>query len=131
MTDAVTLTIPRGRPFYGVVRLVVGGLALRLDLSYEHLEDLQLALESVLSNDAYVTSEEVTVELAVQDSTVEVALGPVNGVELRADLERDEDGIGLRRLLDTVVSKVEIEQREGADWVRLEKHFAATERAGR
>ena len=35
-------------PYHGVARLVVGGLAARLDLSYEDLEDLQLALESVL-----------------------------------------------------------------------------------
>ena len=109
MTDAVTLTIPRGRPYYGVVRLVVGGLALRLDLSYEHLEDLQLALESVLSNDAYAASDEVTIELEIRDSTVEVSVGPVDGSELGSDLERDEAGIGLRRLLDAVVSNVELE----------------------
>lgn len=125
MTDAVTLTIPRGRPYYGVVRLVVGGLALRLDLSYEHLEDLQLALESVLSNDAYAASDEVTIELEIRDSTVEVSVGPVDGSELGSDLERDEAGIGLRRLLDAVVSNVELEEREGGEWVRLEKRLVA------
>jgi hypothetical protein len=37
MADRVTLSIPHASPFHGVARLVVGGLAARLDLSYEHL----------------------------------------------------------------------------------------------
>ena len=123
MTDAVTLTIPRGRPYYGVARLVVGGLALRLDLSYEHLEDLQLAVETVLSNDAYAAGDDVTVELAVHDATVAISVGPVDGGELRADLEREDEGIGLRRLLSAVVEDVRVEQRNGSEWVRLEKRI--------
>ena len=123
MTDAVTLTIPRGRPFYGVARLVVGGLAIRLDLSYEHLEDLQLAVESVLSNDAYAAGDDVTVELSVRDSLLEVFVGPVDGGSLRSDLEREDEGIGLRRLLSAVVEDVSVEQRNGSEWVRLEKRI--------
>ncbi len=52
MSEAIRLTIPRTRPYYGVARLVVGGLAARLDLSFEYLEDLHVALESIVGNDA-------------------------------------------------------------------------------
>ena len=43
MTDEITLTIPRDRALYGVAHLVLGGLGIRLNLTIEHLEDLQLA----------------------------------------------------------------------------------------
>jgi len=39
--DEITLTVPRERPFYRVAHLVLGGLAVRLDLTYDTLEDLQ------------------------------------------------------------------------------------------
>jgi anti-sigma regulatory factor (Ser/Thr protein kinase) len=125
VSDAIRVTIPRTKPFYGVVRLVVGGLAARLDVSYEDLDDLQLALESLLANDAYAAGPDVTVELVVVPGAVEMRVGPLNGRRLRPELEREreeQDGVGLRRLLGTVVERVELEQRDGGEWVRLEKH---------
>ena len=44
--DEITLALPRERPFFGVAHLVLGGLAVRLDLGFEQLEDLQVALTS-------------------------------------------------------------------------------------
>ena len=75
-TDAITLQIPPDKQFHGVARLVVGGLAARLDLSYEHLEDLQLALATVLDN-GYSTGSNVTVKLAVNPGSVAMAIGPL------------------------------------------------------
>jgi len=119
-TDEITLTIPRDRPFLGVARLVLGGLAARLDLSYEHLEDLQLAVDSLLASDALEPGSTVTIEARVREQGVEIALGPVDEERLRADLERD-DGIALGRLLRTTVEGVDVERRDGAAWVRFEK----------
>jgi anti-sigma regulatory factor (Ser/Thr protein kinase) len=122
MTGAIKLKIPHQRPYHGVARLVVGGLAARLDLSYEHLEDLQLALASVLEHDGYVTAPEITVELDVGDEMLAMLVGPLNGEKLRTDLEDErEDGIGLGRLLGTLVDVVSVERREGVGWLRLEK----------
>ena len=123
MTDTVTLTIPREPRFFGVARLVVGGLAARLELPYDALEDLQLALDGVLANEAYAAGDEVTIALALAGELVEIALGPVDGSQVRADLAADDEGIGLRRLLGTVVERAEVEERDGADWVRLEKRI--------
>jgi anti-sigma regulatory factor (Ser/Thr protein kinase) len=123
--DAISLSIPRAEPFHGVARLVVGGLAARLDLSYEDLEDLQLALVSVLERDGYATGPEVTVRLLVAEDTVGIAIGPLDAVELRADLERQpEEGVPIRRLLETLVQEISLEERDGAHWLRLEKHVA-------
>lgn len=122
MTAAdIKLRIPHEKPYHGIARLVVGGLAARLDLSYEHLDDLQLALVTVLENDGYSLGPEVTVELHVHDEGVGMVIGPLQGPEVRADLDKNGDAIGLGRLLSTVVERVELEQREDGGWLRLEK----------
>jgi anti-sigma regulatory factor (Ser/Thr protein kinase) len=122
MTHAIKLEFPHERAYLGVARLVVGGLAARLDLSYENLEDLQLALASILENDAYVLEPEVTVELDVGEDLLAMVVGPVNGDLLRTDLkEEGEDRIGLGRLLGTLVDEVSVESRDGNEWLRLEK----------
>lgn len=125
MTDTVRLTIPRDELYHGVARLVVGGLAARLEFSYEHLEDIQLALDSVLANEAYAAGPELTIELRVREDGIELRTGPI-AEALRADLERDvpaAEGVGLGRLLATLAEEVGIESEDGTDWLRLEKRL--------
>jgi anti-sigma regulatory factor (Ser/Thr protein kinase) len=131
--DAISLSIPHSAPFHGVARLVVGGLAARLDLSYEDLEDLQLALVSVLERDGYAAGPVVTVRLLVEEDRVGVAIGPLDARELSADLERQsEEGVSMRRLLETLVHEISLEEREGGHWLRLVKRVAVAQgsRAG-
>jgi hypothetical protein len=123
--DAISLSIPHSEPFHGVARLVVGGLAARLDLSYEDLEDLQLALVSVLERDGYAAGPEITVRLLVGEGTVGIAIGPLDAAELDADLERQpEEGVPMRRLLETLVQQISVEETDGGHWLRLEKRVA-------
>jgi len=119
----IRLKIPHQKPYHGIVRLVVGGLAARLDLSYEHLDDLQLALGTVLENEGYSQSAEVTVELRVSEGGVEMAIGPLHATEVRTDLEKNGDAVSLSRLLSTVVERVELEQRADGGWLHLEKRI--------
>ena len=126
--DEITLTIPRDRALYSVAHLVLGGLGIRLNLTIEHLEDLQLALDAVLER---VREEEhVTIAVSVSEDEIETAIGPMrDGV--RAELEADAtDGqdVGLRRILDTLVDSVELTSREGGDWVKLTKAVEAERR---
>ena len=123
--DAISLSIPHSEPFHGVARLVVGGLAARLDLSYEDLEDLQLALVSVLERDGYAAGPEITVRLLVGEGMVGIAIGPLDAAELGADLERQpEEGLPMRRLLETLVQQISVEEQDGGHWLRLEKRVA-------
>ncbi len=125
MTAPIRLRIPHQRPFHAIARLVVGGLAARLNLSYENLEDLQLALESVLV-DGYVVGPDVTLELSVRAEGLDVVVGPLDGAELRAALERNGDSIGLGRLLETVAQDVAVETRPDGDWLKLAKSVHIT-----
>jgi hypothetical protein len=50
--DEITLTIPRDASFHEVAHLVLGGVAARLNLSFENLDDLETALNAVLERAA-------------------------------------------------------------------------------
>lgn len=119
MTDEITLTIPRDRALYSVAHLVVSGLGIRLNLTIEHLEDLQLALDAVLER--VRETSDVTISLRVKDGEIETTVGPLrDGV--RAELEATEgEEVGLYRILDTLVDRVELAQAEGGDWLTLTK----------
>jgi len=122
MSDEITLVIPRERDFHRVAHLVLGGLAARLDLTYESLEDLQLALDSLLERGQ--DEGEVVVRIRVSDEAIEALVGPFEGAALRDELERDEPGaVGLRRLLETVADRVELAQDREGDFVRVVKHL--------
>lgn len=121
--DEITLTIPRDRALYSVAHLVLGGLGIRLNLTIEHLEDLQLALDAVLER--VREGEPVTIAVSVSEGEIATAIGPMrDGV--RDELE-DTNGqdVGLRRILDTLVDGVELTSREGGDWLRLTKAVEA------
>ena len=129
MTDAIALTVPHARSYYGVVRLVVGGLAARLDLPYDALEDLHVAFESLLETDAYAATPDVTIEVALVDRQLEVAIGPLDAAALERDLaapSETQGGVGLGRILETVAGAYEVERRDGGGetWLRLRKAVA-------
>jgi hypothetical protein len=120
--DEITLTIPRDRALYSVAHLVLGGLGIRLNLTIEHLEDLQLALDAVLERAR--EEQPVTIAVSVGEGSIETAIGPMrDGVRDELEATEGED-VGLRRILDTLVDSVELTPREGADWVKLTKTVA-------
>ena len=124
--DSITLTVPRQRPFYRVAHLVLGGLAVRLDLTFETLEDLQLALVGLLERDG--GDGDVTVSVTVEEEAIRTRVGPFRGGTLRAALEQDDgEGVGLRRVLDTVADELEMTHRDDGEWVVLTKRVAAGE----
>ena len=119
MSDEITLTIPRERDFLSVAHLVLGGVGVRLNLTYEVLEDLQLALDAILERDR--EPGDVTIALRVGMNTIEAEVGPLrDGVRTELAREGGEE-VGLRRILDTLVDSVEVETRDGASWVKLQQ----------
>ena len=119
-SDRITLTLPRERQFFGVANLVVGGLAVRLDLSFEQLEDLQVALTELLEHPR-AHDGEVTVAVTVGEREIETAVGPLDD-DVATELRREAgSGVGLRRVLDAVVDAIEVTDRDGEPWVSLRK----------
>ena len=116
--DEISLTLPADDAFHGVAHLVLGGLAVRLDLSFEHLEDLELALDALLERTA--ADGDVTVRVRVFDDELKTFVGPFNSV--RKELESN-DQLNLARILATVCDQVEVSDRDGREWVELTKRI--------
>ena len=120
--DSVEITIPRERDFSIVAELVVGGVAARHDVTLEVLDDLQLAIASVLEHDE-ADDGEVRVLLRVGGDAIDVSVGPL-GERTVTELESDTgETLGLRRLLDTTVDDAIVSRRDGGTWVDLRKGF--------
>jgi hypothetical protein len=126
LTDhAVTLRIPGEREYFGVAHLVLGGLASRHELTIESFEDLLLALDGLL--DRAEGTPEVTLALRVDADRIEATVGPFAAGSLQAELDRaaPDSGLGLRRLLDTVVDGFSVSVEDEGEWVRLTKTVRA------
>jgi hypothetical protein len=108
MTDEITLTIPRQPGFEGVAHLVLSGLAVRLNLTIENLEDLQLALDALL--DTSDDGDDLTVAMRVDDGELRTVVGPLPSRLLDAiESDADDGDIGLRRVLDATVDDVVVD----------------------
>jgi hypothetical protein len=114
--DEISLTLPADQAFHGVAHLVLSGLVVRLDLTYETLEDLELALDALLERTE--GAEEIQLRVQVHEGELRTLVGPFSSV--RAELEATDDGsLGLSRILETVCDRVEITERDGSEWVEL------------
>ena len=110
--DRVVLTLPGNPNLRGVASLVLGGIGSRIDLPYEKVDELQLAVLSVLGAcDPAI----VTLEIEIDDETVVVTLGPLPDDTVAAP--------GVRAVLDRLVDGVEPSRRKtetgSAEWVTL------------
>ena len=120
--ERIDLEAPIGEDFEPVVRLVVGGIADRIDLGFADVDDLQLAVERLLA----VTSAEPTARLSfeVGDRSIRARVGPLREAAVAEALQREPQPgeLTLRRVLQTVVDSFGVETAaDGRIVVRLEK----------
>lgn len=118
MSDQVQLTLPAEEDFRPVAHLVVGGLGVRLDLTLEDLDDLQIALEALLG--CRDDDGDIVVTVDAGDGAIRASVGPFGAAALDS-LERSDVPFGLHRVLETVCDTFEIEERDAGSWVELTK----------
>ena len=102
----VSVTLPVER-YLGVARLVTAGVAARLNLSYEAIDDLQLAVELVVAA-AFEPASRATVSFASDGSELTILISPVDGRVLettRAGFDT-EAPVRLQSLLERLVDSV-------------------------
>ncbi len=120
IADQICLRLPADDAFHSVAHLVLGGLAARLNMSFEKLEDLELALDALLERPS--DGREVTLRVLVEGSELRMIVGPFASV--RAELgEGGTNSLNLGRILGAVCDSVQIEDRDGAQWVELTKRL--------
>jgi hypothetical protein len=126
-SDEVRLVIPAEESFRPIAHLVTGGLASRLDVTFDDLEDLQVAVETVLA--LRDDDDELTVVLSAEGGVLHAALGPFTADALQSE-GATGDGLDLERVLGTVCDSHEVDVREDGSWVALTKRIAAMAGSG-
>jgi hypothetical protein len=122
--ERIELEAPLAGDFQAVVRLIIGGIAERVDFAFEEIDDLQLAVERLMAEAGRVGSVRLSFE--VRQNGIRTHIGPLSEPALAKAL-RDGDAPGrgqltLRRILQTVVDSFGVEESgDGRIVVRLEK----------
>ncbi len=120
MADEITLTLPREPAYQSVAHLVLGGLATRLNLTLENLEDLQLALTALLARGDGSAAPAVTVRMTIHDDALDILVGPLDRKVLDAVDRGARDELDIRRVLESTVDDILVD----GDSVRLTKQVA-------
>jgi len=122
VSDEITLVLPAQEDFHHIAHLVTGGLGARLELTYEQLEDLQVALDALLA--CRDDDGDISIGIAIDGSRVRTTVGPFADNAI-AELDGDGTTFGLRRVLETVSDTLEVDHRDGGAWVELSKGVPA------
>jgi 2-keto-3-deoxy-6-phosphogluconate aldolase len=123
MRERIDLEAPLSGDFQAVVRLIIGGIAERVDFAFEEIDDLQLAVERLLAEAGTVGSVQLSFE--VGSNGIRTRVGPLSEhkvAEALRDGEASPGELTLRRILQTVVDSFGVDEAgDGAIVVRLEK----------
>jgi hypothetical protein len=120
VADEIRLALPAEEDFRHVAHLVVGGLAARRDLTYDVLEDLQVAFDALLA--IRDDEQEIVVTMCVDDGEVRATVGPFTPESL-SQLDSGGD-LPLRRVLETVLDDVAFEEQGRSTFVEVRKTVA-------
>jgi hypothetical protein len=119
----IDLSAPLTGDFQPVVRLIIGGIAERVDFAFEEIDDLQLAVERLLAEAG--NQQTIDMSFEIEAGHVRTSIGPLSeraiGEALR-DGEAAPGELTLKRILETVVDSFGVEDvQNGGIVVRLEK----------
>ena len=123
MRERIDLEAPLSGDFQAVVRLIIGGIAERVDFAFEEIDDLQLAVERLLAEAGTIGSVQLSFEVGADG--IRTRVGPLSELKV-AEALRDGDALPgeltLRRILQTVVDSFGVDESDdGRIVVRLEK----------
>ena len=74
--ERIELEAPLSGDFQAVVRLIIGGIAERVDFAFEEIDDLQLAVERLLAEAGQVGS--VSLSFEIVDDGIRARVGPLS-----------------------------------------------------
>lgn len=121
--ERIDLEAPLSGDFHAVVRLIVGGIAERVDFVFEEIDDLQLAVERLLVEAGTVGTVRLSFE--VGEGSIRARVGPLSERKVAKALKDGHASPGeltLRRILQIVVDSFGVDEAgDGEIVVRLEK----------
>ena len=118
MGDRICLTVPRvERHYFGVAHLVLGGVAMRQNFTFEALEDLQLAVEELLGREHGDGARDARAGAAATGASRRASARSTAACCATTSSRPGERELGLRRVLDSTVDSLAVETRDDGDWV--------------
>lgn len=84
--DKVTLSIPREDAFVPILHMLLGGIGLRRNLSFDSLDDLQLAVDSILSSDQDGSGKQLLMTVLLEPEEVAIVLEGLEDADLKNTL---------------------------------------------
>ena len=124
--ELIDLDAPLEADFQPVIRLIIGGIAERVDFAFEEIDDLQLAVERLLAEAG--RRDTVHLRFEVREEAIRARVGPLDERAITDALRDGETRPGqltLERILTTVVDSFGVEDAsDGGVMVRLEKRKA-------
>lgn len=122
MSERIELSAPLDGDFGPVVRLIVGGISARVDLGFEEMDDLQLAIERLHAEAG--GQERLKLDFDLSPERVRVRLGPLLERGLADALQRGPvaGALSLACVLDTLVDSYGVEEAaDGRVFIRIVK----------
>jgi hypothetical protein len=107
--DRIVVEFPATAGYRGVGRLVLGGLSSRFELPVDRVEELLLALESLITQE--LATETVTMEAFAANSGLRARVGPFANSQVA-----DESVV---RVLEPLVDDVSEDDGPDGYWVEL------------
>jgi anti-sigma regulatory factor (Ser/Thr protein kinase) len=111
--ERIELKAPLSGDFQAVVRLIIGGIAERVDFAFEEIDDLQLAVERLLAEAGQIGTVDLSFE--IDQDGIRTWVGPLNETAIADALSDGEVRPGeltLRRILQTVVDSFGVEEAD-------------------
>ncbi len=90
--EQIDLEAPLSGDFQAVVRLIVGGIAERVDFAFEEIDDLQLAVERLLAEAG--TAGTVCLSFEVGENRIRTRIGPLSEAKVAEALKDGDHGSG-------------------------------------
>jgi hypothetical protein len=107
--DRVLVEFPATAGYRGVGRLVLGGLSSRFDLPVDRVDDLLLALESLITQE--LAGDAVTMEATAASEGLRARVGPFSSSQV--------DDPSVARVLAPLVDDVSEQSEPDGFWVEL------------
>jgi serine/threonine-protein kinase RsbW len=145
--DVIELTLPARVEYIGVVRLLISGIANRIGLSYDEIEDMKLAVAEACTNaslHAYKDDDQGSIHIrcTIYEDRIVIVVADsgtsfdmANLKEKRGPIDKNVDiedltegGLGLY-LIHTLMDEVEISEEAGVV-VSMTKYLRRDEVAG-
>lgn len=129
--DIVTLRVPRGAKTLSVMRVVMSGVASRLDIPLDRLDDLQLAVETLIVEEPPEGCD-LVLEIRPESGGLRVRIDGLTNQSVKAALVAADpfepcEGclLDVRLLLDPLVDRFEVVEGEaGSFGVVIDERWA-------